>query len=181
MDVMITSNVSTDLDVASGARGNTVKIILDAREEITSKSSQVMELHYPTTYVLVRMIRTKVDELDGLESGVLPITPPTKTFSVTTARGNKITVTGQQLPITPAYIFADYRSQARTIEPPFQATNALYPEVGAEPASGFKAALMSNCLSGTLANTYAKRMDALMEELDRRTKNTWLEFRENVV
>jgi len=56
MDVMITFNVSTDLDVASGARGNIVKIVLDAREEINSKSSQVMELHYPATYVLVRMI-----------------------------------------------------------------------------------------------------------------------------
>jgi len=110
MDVMITFNVSTDLDVASGARGNIVKIVLDSREEITSKSSQVMELHYPATYVLFRMIRTKVDALDGLESGVLPITPLTKTFSVMTASGNKITVTGHQLPITPAYIFADYRS-----------------------------------------------------------------------
>jgi len=82
-----------------------------------------------------------------------------------TASGNKITVTGQQLPITPAYIFADYRSQAQTIEPPFWATNALYPEVGAEPGSGFYTTLMSNYLSGTLANTYAKRMNALRNSI----------------
>ena len=62
------------------------------------------------------MLQTKVDALDGLESGVLPITPLTKTFSVVTASSKKITVTCQQLPITPAYAFTDYRSQVQTID-----------------------------------------------------------------
>ncbi|KIM60784.1 hypothetical protein SCLCIDRAFT_1216491 [Scleroderma citrinum Foug A] len=69
-----------------------------------------------SSYILIRMLQTKVDALDGLESGVLPITPLTKTFSVVTASSKKITVTCQQLPITPAYAFTDYRSQVQTID-----------------------------------------------------------------
>ena len=115
MEVMVTFNVSTDLDVANGARGHIVDIVLDAREHISMEPSQTIQLQYPPVYVLVRMARTKVDALEGLESGVLPITPLSKTFSVTTARGKKITVTRQQLPVTPAYAFTDYCSQAQTI------------------------------------------------------------------
>jgi len=66
MEIMVTINVSTDLDVTNGA-------------------------------------------------GVLPITPLTKTFSVVNGNGKKVTVTRQQLPITPAYAFTDYHSQAQTI------------------------------------------------------------------
>jgi len=50
------------------------------------------------------------------ESGVLPITLLTKTFSVVNGNGKKVTVTRQQLPITPAYAFTDYHSQAHTID-----------------------------------------------------------------
>jgi len=115
MEVMVTFNVSTDLDVANGARGHIVDIVLDAREHISMEPSQTIQLQYPPVYVLVRMARTKADALEGLESGVLPITPLSKTFSMTTARGKKITVTRQQLPVTPAYTFTNYRSQAQTI------------------------------------------------------------------
>jgi len=115
MEVMVTFNVSMDLDVANGARGHIVDIMLDAQEHISTESLQTIQLQYPPVYVLVRMARTKVDALEGLESGVLPITPLNKTFSVTTASGKKITVTRQQLPVTPEYTFTDYHSQAQTI------------------------------------------------------------------
>jgi len=62
------------------------------------------------------MICTKADPLPGLEMGVLPITPMMRAFSVVTASGNKVTVARQQLPVTPAYAFTDYCSQAQTIE-----------------------------------------------------------------
>ncbi|KIM63767.1 hypothetical protein SCLCIDRAFT_1213927 [Scleroderma citrinum Foug A] len=52
-----------------------------------------------SAYVLVRMIRTKAEALNGLESGVLPIIP-----------------LRQQLPITPAYAFTDYCAQAQRID-----------------------------------------------------------------
>jgi len=63
----------------------------------------------------MRMAHTKLDALEALESGVLPITPLRKTFSMTTASRNKITVTRQQLPVMPAYAFADYCSQVQMI------------------------------------------------------------------
>ena len=117
MEVMVTFNVSTDLDVANGVRGHIVDIILDARESNNASMTQVKFLEYPPVYILVRMIRTtKANMLDGLEAGVLPLTPLTKTFSVVTTSGNEITLTRQQLPITPAYAFTDYRSQAQTID-----------------------------------------------------------------
>lgn len=66
-------------------------------------------------HILVRMLRTKAEPLDGLERGLLPITPLSKTFCLSTASGKQVTVTRQQLPITPAYTFTDYCSQAQTI------------------------------------------------------------------
>ena len=116
MEVMVTFNVSTNLDVANGTRGQVVDIVVDAREEISASNTQTKVLQYPPVYILIRMLHTKADALNGLESGILPITPLTKTFSVVTASSKKITVTCQQLPITPAYAFTDYRSQAQTIE-----------------------------------------------------------------
>ena len=115
MEVMVTFNVSTDLDVANGAHRVIVDIVLDGREEINSDSSQTINLQHPPIYILVWMIHTKAHTLEDLENGVLPITPLTKTFSVITASGNKITITRQQLPVTPAYAFTNYRSQAQTI------------------------------------------------------------------
>ncbi|KIM57681.1 hypothetical protein SCLCIDRAFT_129844, partial [Scleroderma citrinum Foug A] len=89
MEVMVTFNVSTDLDVANGVCGHIVDIILDARESNNASMTQVKFLEYPPVYILVRMIRTKANMLDGLEA---------------------------RLPITPAYTFTDYRSQAQTID-----------------------------------------------------------------
>jgi len=71
MEVMVTFNVSTDLDVANGAWGHVVEILLNPREQISTTTGQVYELQYPPTYILVRMLRTKAPVLDGLECGVL--------------------------------------------------------------------------------------------------------------
>ena len=62
------------------------------------------------------MNRTKATPLDGLQPGVLPITPQSRSFMVTSANGKRISICREQLPITPAYAFTDYRSQAQTIE-----------------------------------------------------------------
>lgn len=116
MEVMVTFNVSTDLDVANGACGHIIDIILDSHEEMSAVSSCTNELQCPPLYILVCMIHTKANVLVGLESGVLPITPFTKMFSVVTASGNKVTITRHQLPITPACAFTNYRLQAQTID-----------------------------------------------------------------
>jgi len=116
MEVMVTFNVSTDLDMANGARGHILDIVLDPREDGSITASECTELQYPPLYVLVQMKRTKASPLNGLQPGVLPITPLSRTFTISASNGSKSTVTRQQLPITPAYAFTDYRSQGQTIE-----------------------------------------------------------------
>jgi len=116
MEVMVTFNVSTDLDMANGAQGHIVDIVLDPRENRIIGSRECAELRYPPVYMLVQMMRTKATTLNSLTPGVLPVTPLSRTFTITTANGSKTTVTRQQLPITPAYAFTDYRSQGQTIE-----------------------------------------------------------------
>ena len=73
-------------------------------------------MEYPLTYVLVQVNRTKALTLDGLDARVRLATPLTGTFTITTVNGRKPTVSRQQLPITPAYAFANYRFQGQTIE-----------------------------------------------------------------
>ncbi|KAJ3770705.1 hypothetical protein FB446DRAFT_627269, partial [Lentinula raphanica] len=58
MKVMVTSNVKTDLDVANGARGEIVDIILDPRETPVPDSAEIV-LQYIPKYVLVKMDRTR--------------------------------------------------------------------------------------------------------------------------
>lgn len=82
MEVMVTFNVLTDIDVANGARGEVVEIVLDDKEDCYSPNERYVHLHYPPAYVLVWMKRTKAEALEGLEEGVLPIVPLTKTFNI---------------------------------------------------------------------------------------------------
>jgi len=116
MEILITFNISTDVDVANGAHGQIVDIVLDSREEFNISMSHEIELKYPPTYILVCMLCTRAHTLDGLDNGVLPITSLKKNFNIVIANGTKISVNRQQLPITPAYALTDYRSQAQTID-----------------------------------------------------------------
>jgi len=116
MEVMVTFNVSMDLDMANSAQGHIVDIVLDPRENRIIGSGECAELRYPPVYMLVQMMHTKATTLNGLTPGVLPVTPLSRTFTITTANGSKTTIMRQQLPITPAYAFTNYRSQGQTIE-----------------------------------------------------------------
>lgn len=60
MKVMVTFNVETDLDIANGAWGEIVKIVLDDREPRYSPSDPIVHLIFPPAYVLVKMQNTKV-------------------------------------------------------------------------------------------------------------------------
>lgn len=122
MKVMVTVNVMTDLDVANGARGEIVDIILDP-DEPTPSNTGTVKLTKPPAYVLVKLDRTRATTLPGLPDGVIPIEPFTKSFEIETegadAEGRAVklkkTVKRKQYPITPAYAFTDYRSQGQTI------------------------------------------------------------------
>jgi hypothetical protein len=76
----------------------------------------VVQLQYPPRYVLVRLDRTKVPLLQGLEENVIPVIPVTKTFIIS-KDGIKKTVHRTQLPLSLAYAFTDYRSQGQTLDP----------------------------------------------------------------
>ena len=67
-------------------------------------------------YVLVLMNCTTATALDGLEPGIRPVAPLTRTFVMTTANGKPTSISRQQLPITPAYAFSDYGTQVQAIE-----------------------------------------------------------------
>ncbi|OJA15245.1 hypothetical protein AZE42_11257 [Rhizopogon vesiculosus] len=59
MKVMVTSNVETDLDIADGARGEIIKIVLDEQETALSPLAPIVDLTYPPAFILVKMSRTK--------------------------------------------------------------------------------------------------------------------------
>lgn len=114
MKVMVTFNVETDLDIANGARGEIIKIILDRRETSISTAQSIVNLEYPPAFVLIKLLNTKMSQLAGLEKNIIPLIPLERTFTI--VEGNKTkTVTRVQLPMTGAYAFTDYRSQGQTI------------------------------------------------------------------
>lgn len=124
MNVMVTLNVETDLDLANGARGTIVAIYLDPEEQQFDATAPVVTLQRLPLCILVKMSRTRAITLPGLEPGILPITPASKSFQITTTvrqRDGTLVkvrknVRRRQFPITPAYAFTDYRSQGQTIK-----------------------------------------------------------------
>lgn len=65
--VMVTLNLSTELDVTNGVRGEVEAIVLDKREHIvTTEQDHIVHLQYPPRYVLVMLECTKAPPLKGL-------------------------------------------------------------------------------------------------------------------
>ncbi len=118
MKVMVTTNIQTDLDLANGARGEIVDIVLHPDEPPTSNTT-IVKLKYVPAYVLVKMARTRASPLEGLEAGVIPVEPARMTMKINIQRAGQKpiqrTVQRRQFPITAAYAFTDYRSQGQTI------------------------------------------------------------------
>ncbi|RDX42769.1 hypothetical protein OH76DRAFT_1362174 [Lentinus brumalis] len=65
------------------------------------------------------MTRTRASQLEGLDSGVIPVEPAKCSMQILIERVGqaalKRTVNRRQFPMTPAYAFTDYRSQGQTI------------------------------------------------------------------
>ena len=127
MKVMVTFNIETDLDVANGARGEIVEIKLDERETQITHASSTNHLQYPPLYILVRLGRTKASQLHSLEKNVVPIVPMQRSFKIYDNDVEK-NISRQQLPITAAYAFTDYRSQGQTI--PYALIDIASPPTG---------------------------------------------------
>ena len=90
MEVMVTFNISTNLDMANRARGHIVGIVLDEREKVPGGRTYSMRLGYLPLYVLIVMNWTKATPLDGLEPGALLIAPQSRSFAFTSANGKDV-------------------------------------------------------------------------------------------
>lgn len=108
-------NLETDSDIANGAHGEIVDVVLDEREEAQEDDAGTVHLKYPPLYVLVKLTHSRADCLDGLEERVIPLQAVTQKMRTIVDEGrgkHKIqTVTRQQYPVTAAYAFTDYQSQ----------------------------------------------------------------------
>ena len=118
MQVMVTTNIETDLDIANRARGEIVDIILDSREPPLLHEPVVHLTHLPS-YILVKLKRTRAPQLEGLDYGVIPVQAASQSLQVSmqNAEGQVIKkmVSRKQYPVTGAYAFTDYRSQGQTL------------------------------------------------------------------
>jgi hypothetical protein len=114
MEVMVTRNIETDLDIINGAWGTVVNIFLHPEEPPHDEEESLTTLKYPPAFILVKLNRTRASQLKGLEESVIPIDPITKTFRIDVhENGAKVTRTmsRRQLPVTAAYASTYYRAQ----------------------------------------------------------------------
>ncbi|KAJ8579543.1 hypothetical protein M405DRAFT_895242 [Rhizopogon salebrosus TDB-379] len=82
MEVMVTRNIETDLDIMNGAWGTVVDIFLHTDEPAHDDQEMSTTLKYPPAFILVKLNRTRACQLKGLEDSVIPIEPITKTFRI---------------------------------------------------------------------------------------------------
>lgn len=186
MEVMVTFNIDTDLDIANGSRGHITDIILDERETQTSPTQPVIELEYIPAYILVKMNSTKVPVLEGLEQGVLPIVPLERTFNIL-RQGREQAVIRRQLPLTTSYAFTDYRSQGQTISaavidigtPPTGVLTPFNLYVSLSRSRGRDTIRLlrdfDERLLTTHPNEYLRIEDARLERMDEETNKQWEE------
>jgi hypothetical protein len=117
MQIMVTTNIETDLDIANGARGEIVDIVLHP-DEPPLPNTPIVKLTRLPAYLLVKLTRTRATQLEGLEERVIPVEPTSIKFQIKVKSKGKVitrTVTRLQYPVTGAYAFTDYRSQGQTI------------------------------------------------------------------
>ncbi len=165
MKVMVTVNVETDLDITNGARGTITGIGLHL-EENDVPNERVVQLSRIPVYILVKLDRTKLPALEGLDEGVIPITPIVKSFSIETGIENpkKKTVRRLQFPMTEAYAFTDYRSQGQTI--PYVIVDIAKPPTGSLTLFNVYVALSRSSGRGTIRLLRDFDEEVLLKPLD---------------
>lgn len=119
MKAMVLLNIATEADVANGTRGRIEKIILDGREENGKRPdhSGTIHLNYPPALLLFRPDKPTDIRFEGIEKGLIPITPSEVRFTVKEEGSNKeFRVIRRQYALTGGYAFTNYKSQGQTIE-----------------------------------------------------------------
>ena len=72
---MVIWNISVDVDLANGARGVNVDIVLDLREDPGSCFNPEVMLHYPPAMILFKPVNKATIKFTGLAEGLIPIFP----------------------------------------------------------------------------------------------------------
>ena len=114
MKAMVMTNISTEADLANGLRGVVEEIILDPRERLEVSDSKVIRLEYPPAVVLFRPLFCRDRNFPGLANGIIPIFPTHTSFKLGGRSGR--CVDREQISLTPAYTFTNFKSQGQTIE-----------------------------------------------------------------
>ena len=88
---MVTYSIETELDIPNGACRRIVDIILKEDSELANPAMEMIQLTRSPTNILVKMDRTQVTQLEGLDVEVLPIQPMDRpyTIKVGPAKSNK--------------------------------------------------------------------------------------------
>lgn len=186
MKCMVTFNVSTNADITNGARGVVHDIVLRSEEDVERRGRGIVKLKRLPAYVLVKLDRTRAIALPGFPTGVIPVVPMEKTFSIVSAtRRRAITVKRLQFPLTAAYAFTDYRAQGQTIpnvlidirKPPSFPLTAFNAYVALSRSAGTNNIRLIGDFEDVLftqhPNEMLRREDRRLEELDRVTKSRW--------
>jgi hypothetical protein len=75
--------------------------VLNEREAAFAPATPVAELAHPSTYILVKLNRTKAVQFEGLEKNVLPLVPLEHTLTITHRKCQK-SIKRKQPDITPS-------------------------------------------------------------------------------
>lgn len=109
MKTMIPHNIAPDAELANGSRGLITDVVLDPCEPLQEDSLTTVVLKFPPAAIFFAPMYQKKSVLHGLPDGIVPILPMIKKFTLE-CRGGTV-IERQQLPITAAYAFTDYKSQ----------------------------------------------------------------------
>lgn len=112
MNVMVTNNLQTDLDIMNGARGVITDIILN-QDEPPLEGGSTVQLKFLPECVLVKLSRTRAATLPHFDKEVIPIQCVSCHMQIR-VDGKSCTVTRTQFPITGVDSFTDYRVQGQT-------------------------------------------------------------------
>ena len=116
MEVMVTFNVSTGLDMASGAREHMVNIQSTRWERRGARWKNSLYATAVSASLYARADESHQGYCAEWAGTAGCSSSLTRTFVVTTTNGKRTSISRQQLPTTPAYAFTDYRARAQTIK-----------------------------------------------------------------
>ncbi|KAK1233979.1 hypothetical protein PQX77_002829 [Marasmius sp. AFHP31] len=153
------------------------------------EDQRIVHLKNLPSYILVKLERTCISQLDGLAEGVVPIEPRKQTMriSIQQKKGSPVfrNVQHLQFPLTLAYAFTDYRAQGQTIvpaiidiaTPPGGALNLFNIYVALSRSAGrHSIRLLRKFDSGAILQSHSAELimeDQRLEHLDAETKASW--------